>query len=600
MSDSLPHWDMSVVFPGLDSTEFNHAFETTCLKINHLTALFNQLGIQKCAPQPLSQDQVKAFEQVVRELNEVVDYATTLRAYIYSFVSTESTNDLAQARLSEFYQAGVELSKLTTRFTAWIGSLDVDQLLATSAEAREYTFAIRQAKIAASHQMSPVEEELAADMNLSGAIAWSRMYNNLTSQIMVPVRDTSGKIIEMPMSVVRNLAYDSDANLRRWAYEAEIDAWKKHALPLAASLNSIKGEVITLVHHRGWESPLEQALFDNAIDRQTLDALMQAMRESFPDFRRYLKAKAHLLGKETLPWCDLFAPVSSSQRKWDYENAKALIVEEFGKYSEKMGKFAARAFEENWIDAEPRSGKQDGAFCMYLRKDESRVLTNFRPNYKSVSTLAHELGHAYHNLCLSTQEPLNRDTPMILAETASIFCETIIRRAILPRLTAEEQMEVLEAALMNACQVVVDISSRFLFEARVFEQRKKRELSVAELCSLMEQSQKETYGDGLDIKELHPYMWAAKPHYYSGERSFYNFPYAFGLLFGLGLYAVYLQSPDTFKQGYDELLSSTGKANAAELAAKMGIDIHKVEFWRGSLDTVRQDVERFEQLIAGK
>jgi oligoendopeptidase F len=273
-----------------------------------------------------------------------------------------------------------------------------------------------------------------------------------------------------------------------------------------------------------------------------------------------------------------------------------LVIEQFSRYSPRMGDFARRAFRENWIDAEPRNGKRDGAFCMPLRRDESRVLTNYQPGFKSVLTLAHELGHGYHNVNLSRQTVMNRDTPMTLAETSSIFCETIVRSAMLQQAGPHEQVRILEGALMNACQVVVDVSSRFIFESRVFEQRARRELSVDELCGLMVEAQKETFGDGLDMEEMHPYMWAAKVHYYNAHNSFYNFPYTFGLLFGLGLYAIYQKDPEGFKTGYDELLSSTGLAGPAELAKRMGIDIRSTAFWTASLDTIREDIRRFEAL----
>jgi oligoendopeptidase F len=232
---------------------------------------------------------------------------------------------------------------------------------------------------------------------------------------------------------------------------------------------------------------------------------------------------------------------------------------------------------------------------MSLRKDESRVLTNFKPAFGGVSTIAHELGHAYHNVNLAPRAPLQRQTPMTLAETASIFCETIVNHAALEKAEAVEQINILESSLQNACQVVVDISSRFLFEQRVFEKRQKRELSIDELNELMLAAQRETYGDGLDPNLLHPYMWAMKPHYYSS--TFYNYPYMFGLLFGLGLYARYQRDPEKFKAGYDDLLSATGRGDVAELAARFGIDTRSPDFWRASLDVVRGEIAQFEKLV---
>jgi oligoendopeptidase F len=226
------------------------------------------------------------------------------------------------------------------------------------------------------------------------------------------------------------------------------------------------------------------------------------------------------------------------------------------------------------------------------------VLANYNPSYDAVSTLAHELGHAYHNLTRAPRTPLQRRTPMTLAETASTFCETLVRDAALREASRGEQVEILEAWLSGCTQIVVDISSRYLFERELFERRAARELSVDELDELMLTAQRDTYGDGLDPERLHRKMWAAKPHYYSTDRSFYNYPYLFGLLFALGLYARYREEPESFRSGYDELLSATGMADAATLANRFGIDLRSIDFWRSSLRVIREDVDRFEALVS--
>jgi pepF/M3 family oligoendopeptidase len=596
MTAELPRWDMSVVYPGLDSPEFEGAFRQVVADIEALVELFDAHGVGGREAVPLDESMVQAFEIVVARYNAVLEAAGTLSAYIHAFVSTDSRDPIAQARRSEFQQHAVRLAQLGTRFTAWIGSLDVEELIARSEVARAHAYTLRRARERAAHLMSPAEEALAAELNVTGGGAWARLYGDFTSQLRVPV-EIKGKRQELPMSVVRNLAYEADREVRQQAYQAELQAWERAALPLAAAMNSIKGEVDTLTRRRRWETPLDAALFDNSIDRQTLDAMMEAAHAAFPDFRRYLKAKARALGLPVLAWYDLFAPVGQATRRWEFDEAAAFIVEQFAGYSPRLSDFAARAFRERWIDAEPREGKRDGAFCMWLRRDESRILANYKPTFNGVRTLAHELGHGYHNLNLAGRTMLQRATPMVLAETASIFCETIVRDAALREADRAEQLEILEGTLQGACQVVVDITSRFLFEQAVFAQRRRRELSIQELNELMLDAQRQTYGDGLDQQALHPYMWAAKPHYYSSGRSFYNFPYMFGLLFGLGLYARYLDDPERFRAGYDELLSSTGMASAPDLAARFGIDLRTPAFWHASLDVVRADIDRFGALV---
>ncbi|HEX6543480.1 MAG TPA: M3 family oligoendopeptidase [Ktedonobacterales bacterium] len=598
-SMNLPHWDMTVVYPGLDSPEFAAGFQSVTGEIVSLSELFDQEHVGKRESQSMDDATIQTFERVVERYNAVLADYRTLSAYIHAFVSTDSRDNLAQAKYSELQQHSVRLYQLGTRFTAWIGSLDVENLIERSRVAAEHAFVLRQAKIEAEHLMSPAEEALAAELNVTGGAAWAKLHGNVTSQLGVPI-EIDGVIETLPMSIVRNMAADPNRETRRRAYEAELASWERVAVPLAAAMNSIKGEVNTLSARRGWMTPLDEALFDANIDRQTLDAMFTAARESFPDFRRYLHAKARALGLPVLAWYDLIAPVGTSDRVWRFEASEQFIVQQFGSYSQRLSDYASRAFREHWIDAEPRPGKRDGAFCMPLRADESRVFANYKANYDGMSTLAHELGHGYHNMNLAHRTMLQRNTPMTLAETASIFCETIVREAALKNAAPQERIEILEASLVGSCQVVVDITSRFLFEQGVFETRRMRELSVDELNEMMLQAQRETYGDGLDPNQLHPYMWAMKPHYYSTGRSFYNFPYMFGLLFGLGLYARYRQDPDAFRAQYDDLLSSTGLADAATLAARFGIDTRTPDFWRASLDTIRQEVYHFEEAIGAK
>ncbi len=595
-TSTLPHWDMSVVFPSMESSEFQEGFARVVRDISDLAALFDNVSVATTGHLAVNDELVSNFERVLRRYNAVLEEHRTLNAYITCFVTTNTYDTLAQAKMSELQQAGVKLTQLGTRFAAWIGSLDVEALIERSSLAREHAFMLRKTSVRAAHLMSPAEEYLASELNVSGGLAWEKLRGDVTSQLSVMV-ELEGERREMPMSMARTLAFDANRETRRRAYEAELEGWQRAAVPLAAALNGIKGEVNVITRRRGWDSPLDASLLDNNIDRQALDAMMSAARESFPDFRRYLRAKARALDIEQLAWYDLFAPVGSYDKVWTFSEAEAFIVEQFGTYSPRLANFAARAFRERWIDAEPRKGKVDGAYCTWLRGDESRVFANYKAAFSGVSTLAHELGHGYHNLNLAQRTVLQRTTPMALAETASIFCETIILNAALRTSKRAEQIAILEDSLQGSCQVVVDITSRFLFEQGVFEKRRQRELSIEELNTLMLEAQRETYGDGLDERVLHPYMWAMKPHYYDSHLSFYNYPYMFGLLFGLGLYAQYRQDPQAFKEGYDTLLSSTGLADSATLAARFGIDIRSVDFWRASLDIVRGQIAQFEALV---
>lgn len=586
----LPHWDVSNIYPSLDSDEFRADFDQVGSSITALQSLFDRHGVRGSVSSTPSEDE---FEEVLSAYNELRAKLERISPYISAFTSTDSRNQLAQSKSSEMTGHSVELSRFSLRLEAWVGTLDLEKLLERSEMARDHEFPLRKFQNAASHQMSEAEEEVAARLAPTGSGAWSRLYGNLTSRLLVDLERQDGSTERLPMSAVRMMFRDDDSDLRRAAFESELVTWEKAEVPLAAALNSIKGERNVLNARRGWKNALEPALFSNNVDKAILEAMQTACIESFPDFRRYLKAKAHLLGKEALPWWDIGAPVGK-MGKWSYQEAQDVVIRSFFGFSDRLGELAKRAFKESWIDAEPREGKVDGAFCMGVGNGDSRILTQFTYTYGSVNSLAHELGHAYHVLNLAQRTHLQRATPMALAETASTFCEDILARTLADELPGPEKLSLLDFRLASACQQILDIHSRFTFEKAVFEQREARELSVEELKTTMLDAQRETYGDGLDHNHLHPYMWAAKVHYYGS--SYYNWPYSFGLLFGLGLYARSLEDPEGFKPRYDDLLSSTGMADVATLGTRFGIDFSSIDFWRSSLSLLREQIDEFENL----
>ncbi|WP_420627286.1 M3 family oligoendopeptidase [Candidatus Leptofilum sp.] len=595
VKSDLPHWDFSTVFPGLESSEFEAGFQEVIEAIASMVQLFDDNGINRLETAvPVDDQLVSLFDTIINRFNAIDEQIHILQVYLYGYLTTDSRNTEAQARHSQLLPHLSRLSLLGTRLTAWIGSLDVEELLDQSAVAREHEYMLQRARQQAQHLMSPEQEDLAAELALTGTSSWNRLFNNYTSQITVSI-ERDGQTETMPLTAAQNLAFDPDRDVRAQAHQAVLDALAEAAVPIAACLNSLKGETLALTRRRGWDDPLDMVLFQNAIDRPTLDAMMTATRNAFPDFQRYLKARAKALGLPKMAWYDRLVPLGQGEQSWAYQDATNFVMTQFGTYSDKMRRLAERAFSENWIDAEPRDGKRGGAFCMGLRDDESRILTNFEPGFSGVSTLAHELGHAYHNLCLAERTPLLRDTPMTLAETASTFCQKIVENAALQTAVPQDQLIILDGLLEYAARVVLGASSNFLFEEKLFEKRKERELSVEELCALDEETQKASLGDALEEGSLHPYRWAYVPHYYGS--TYYNFPYTFGLLFGLGLYAQYQTEPEPFKAGYDELLSMTGMGNAADLAARFGIDIRSADFWEASLDVLRADIEKFAALV---
>jgi pepF/M3 family oligoendopeptidase len=600
MSISASRWDLTNVYPSLDSKPFKSAVKKYKSMLDEMEVFFKKASKADAKTDPKKLG--KLLGEAVDRLNAIFELSNTILPYIESFVTTDSRNKDAMRALSEFEQMSVQASILNTKFQAWVGKLGrstVKKAARTNPSAKAHEFALNESVDQSKYMMSEAEEVLAAEMTLSGGNAFGKLQGTLTSQLSVDF-ELDGLLQKLPAPALINLRSHPDESTRHRGYDAENILWAGVQETLAACMNGVKGEAITLNKKRGREDAIHESIDISRMDRATLNAMLGAMKDSFPMFRKYFKHKARLLGKEKLAWWDLSAPMGKTDKVYSFEEARDFIVENFNKFSPELGTFARRAFDNNWIDAEQRDGKRGGAFCMGISQvKESRILSNFDGSFDQVSTLAHELGHAFHGECAyqTGKTELQQVTPMTLAETASIMCETIVTEAVLERVTdPQELLAVLEAQINGAAAVIVDIYSRFLFETEVFERREKAELSADELNDIMERAQKATFGDGLDERYLQKFMWTWKPHYYSPNLSFYNYPYAFGLLFATGLYAIYKKHGADFVPDYKNLLASTGEERAAELADRFGINIRTRKFWADSLAIIGRQIERYCEL----
>ena len=593
-------WDLTNVYPSLESKEFQNAVKDYQGLLDKLEKFYKS-KISKASAKTSSKELGSLLGRSVDQFNAITELSGTIEAFIYSFVSTDSHNKTAMRLLSELEQIQVRQSKLTTQFRAWVGTLGdkLDKAVETDPSAKAHAFTLKETRDQAKYMMSEAEEILASELSLSGGNAFSKLQGTVTSQLSVDF-ELDGKTQKLPMPALINLRSHPDEATRHRAYDAENRAWEGVKETLAACLNGVKGETNILYKKRGRKDALHSAIDAARMDRKTLEAMLGAMQDSFPMFRKYFNAKAKKLGKEKLAWWDVSAPMGRTDKVYSFDEARDFILQYFGKFSPDLRKMTETAFKNNWIDAEQREGKRGGAFCMGVPAvKESRILSNFDGSFDGVSTLAHELGHAFHNYCAykAGKTELQQNTPMTLAETASIMCETMITEAVLATSTdPQEELAVLEAQISNAAAVIVDIYSRYLFEKEVLERRESSELSSDDFNDIMERAQKATYGDGLDERYLQKFMWTWKPHYYSSGFPFYNFPYAFGLLFGTGLYAIYQKRGDEFVADYKDLLASTGEAPAAKLAKRFGIDITKRKFWEDSLAIIGKHIDRYCEL----
>jgi oligoendopeptidase F len=333
---------------------------------------------------------------------------------------------------------------------------------------------------------------------------------------------------------------------------------------------------------------------------ETLDAMIEAIKEELPNFRKYYYLKAEALGyKKGLPFYELFAPMGNLTKEYTLDEAKNLVLDVYRSFSEPLYEMGKKAFENEWIDLYPKEGKVGGAFCAGLGDHrESRVLTNFTGSLGDVQTLAHELGHAYNGYVIHDNDILNRNYPMPLAETASIFCQTLMSKKMINDASSlEERLTIIENSLQEDTQCIIDILSRYLFETSVVNTPISVPLTSNDLCQMMLKAQDESYGDGLDKSYRHPYMWLCKSHYYSAGLNFYNWPYAFGLLYAKGLYVEYLKDKEKFVRNYDQMLKNTALESVEEVAASMGIDVTKKAFWLESLKFIEEDITEFAIIL---
>ncbi len=595
-------WDLDNLYTSFDSKEFKNDLTEFDRKRDRLASWSGKHMKGKSVKNLTAEEAAAVLIHYIDSITELLKLYSALYSYAELTFSVNALDNQAKKYTEIMMQKMPAIKGITVMFTRWMGELDeAETITENSGLLKSHIFFLKETAAKSRHLLSDKEEMLAARLKNSGSDAWTSLWNILTSTVLVDI-ELDGQKKALPLPVVRNMAYAADAETRKTAYNAELKTYEKFSESAAAALNSIKGEVITMAELRGFGSPLEMTLEDSRMDRETLNAMLGAMKEYLPVFRRYLKRKSRLLGHSGgLPFYDLFAPVGSNTMHFDYKDAKKFIVENFAAFSKSLSDYAKNAFEQNWIDAEQREGKRGGAFCENLHViGESRIMTNFDGSFSSVTTLAHELGHGYHGHCLKDESFLNADYPMPLAETASIFCETLIIQAALKEADPQQEITILENSLQSDTQVIVDIYSRFLFESELFKRRKEAPVPVEELNAIMISAQRESYGEGLDKEVLHPYMWACKPHYYSADYNFYNFPYAFGLLFAKGLYAEYLKTGKDFIEKYDALLRETGKNTIPHVAAMMDIDVKDPHFWRSSLEKTKEDIEKFLTATEGR
>ena len=536
------------------------------------------------------------INKYVKVSERMLELATKLIVYSNLRYSANTKDNEASSNMGMLMGMLSSTAAPQAKISKIIASCEnLEQIINSNPELHEFRYLLMNIKRDSKYLLADGEETVFAKMNISGAGAWRDLHSALTSGVKV---NYDGK--EITLSSVRNLAYDKDPEVRRSAYEAELACYDSIKDAVAFALNSIKLQVLSECEMRGYESPLAKTLYTSRMKKETLDALLSAMEEYMPAFRKYLKAKAKALGhKGSLPWYDLFAPMGKNDKIYTAEDAREYLLGIFEGFDTELHDMVKEAFDNAWIDFYPRDSKVGGAFdCAVPSAQMSRVLTNFDGAFSDIVTLAHELGHSFHDRQVFAHSILNQEYSMPVAETASTFNEVLVMsQAIANAKDKDEKLALIENQLMDACQIICDIYSRYTFETSVFEHRPAEFLSADRMCELMLAAQKKAYGDGLDEDFMHPYMWLCKGHYYSGGLSFYNFPYAFGGLFARGLYAKYKKEGAPFVDTYKKMLRATSVSDIEDCARIAGVDLTDRAFWCEGLKTIADEIDEFCELV---
>lgn len=581
-------WSLNTLYSGFDDETFQEDLKKTESFCETCHQFADSLG---------NKEEKETLIRALRLMEEHHLLMEKLMIFCNLKQAADTSDSASLSYMGRLMQKLSDVQKPFTRIRRFIAEIpNLDALIDTDSFLNEYKDYLHCIQKAAKHTLNEETEEALARMNVSGGQAWSDLHGCLTSSVEVLYQGE-----KTTLSSIRNMAYSPDAQTRKEAYHAELACYEKIKDSVAYALNSIKLQDISESSMRGFASPLDRVLFHSRMERATLEALLEAMKEYLPNFHSYLRQKATALGHTNgLPWYDLFAPMGNSNKQYTVEEAKSCLLHVFENCNPAMANITNRAFEEHWIDFFPRNGKVGGAFCQGLiAQKQFRILTNFGGTFGDVLTLAHELGHGYHDFMIFDNRPLNTNYSMPVAETASTFNENLMLNFALEQSNDDqEKLALIEQQLSDTTQIICDIYSRFLFESRVVEKRSENFMSAEELCQIMREAQKEAYGSGLDPEFLHPYMWICKVHYYSADLSFYNFPYAFGGLFARGLYEKYKQEGSSFLQKYNLMLQQTPVCSVEDAAKICGIDLTSKDFWLMSLHSFDSLIEEFKRLTS--
>jgi len=588
-------WDMTPYFPEFDGPAYREFRASLTADVADL------LGEVRSAA-PLSDRTSSAWAALLLRLEEIASRSAHLHSYLGCLGAADARDEGIQREAAAAAVLGAEISKIFVAVRAAFREVpgEVFEHLVELPELADAAHYLRRVRRRAEWSMSEPLETLAADLGVTGISAWGRLYDQVSGKLEFELKPPGETPRRLPVSMTRTLLEDASREVRTAALLGSNAAWEGVGDVAAACLNAIAGTRLELYRRRGVGHFLEPAVFDAGISRSTLDTMLEVVRSRWEVPRRYLRCKARILGLERLGFQDLMAPLPiQTQVRISWEGARERVLSAFEGFYPELRDFAHQAFEGRWIDYQPRPGKRPGGFCSTSKLiGQSRVFMTFSGALGDVSTLAHELGHAFHSRILENARLWASRYPMTLAETASTFAEQLVIDAVLESHDAgpEDRAAMLDSRMQDGSAFLLNIPMRFLFERAVYEERATGELAVSRLGELMSEVQRTCYGDCLSEDELDPWFWASKLHFYLTGISFYNFPYTFGYLFSLGIFARAKREGPGFFPVYEKLLRTTGSDSAENLArSHLGVDLEAPDFWNASIDLIESDLVRFEE-----
>ena len=591
-------WDLESIFPGgSSSTQLKEKLENIREQLDELSSLIIKWDTEKDSP---------AFKEL-EDILLVQEKLTKGLSQVFTFIEAVQSADVSDKQAGKIFGQVVEsssaFSTLQTMLTkkmvampdnAWNELVELPAF-------KEIEFSLNETRLQGKELLSETEEALINALSIDGFQGWSDHYDSLVATIEIPFEDSEGYIHLLSAGQAYNkMNTDPDAGVREQLFEKWEETWGSMAPLFSDTLNHLAGFRLADYKAHGVKDFLKRPLEYNRMKQETLDTMWKAVSDHKQPFVDYLNRKAQLLGKDKLSWQDTEAPVimgDSKAKVYPYDEGADFIVENFRKFSGKMADFAQHAFDHSWIEAEDRGGKRPGGYCSELPESkESRIFMTYAESPSEVSTLAHELGHAFHSHVMTDLPTLNQQYAMNVAETASTFAEMIIADATVKEAASkEEKITLLDTKMQNALAMFLNIHARFLFESNFYAERQNGIVTDERLGELMEEAQKEAYQDSLS--NYHPHFWASKLHFFIADVPFYNFPYTFGYLFSLGIYARSLEEGAGFEDKYIALLRDTAAMSTEDLAMKhLNVDLTKPDFWEAGIAIMRNDVDTFMEL----